>query len=266
MNHVLITGAASGIGRQLARRLAADAAASGAGARLALLDRDATGLQAVVDELDQGSVKARGFEVDLAVPASVDQTAADAIAWLGALDAVVSNAGVIVSGPLAELSVEDWDLAFHVNTRAAWLLGRACHAALADGGGSMVIVASLAATAATGGMGAYSPSKAAARMLAIQLAREWGADGIRVNCVSPGSTATGLTSAIFADSAVREARAATIPLGRIGQPEDVADVIAFLIGPDARFVTGADVPVDGGWSAALVPSGIGISPRRDGAR
>ncbi|MFO6453071.1 MULTISPECIES: SDR family NAD(P)-dependent oxidoreductase [unclassified Aeromicrobium] len=266
MNHVLITGAASGIGRQLARRLAADAVRTGEPARLALLDRDTKGLEAVVKELNGEAAEARAFEVDLAIPASVDQAATDAIAWLGALDSVVSNAGIILSGPLTELSVEDWDLAFNVNTRAAWLLGRVCHDSLAEGGGSMVIVASLAATAATGGMGAYSPSKAAVRMLSIQLAREWGGDGIRVNCVSPGSTATGLTSNIFADSAVREARAATIPLGRIGEPEDVADVIAFLIGPDARFVTGADVAVDGGWGAALVPGGIGVSPVGDVAR
>lgn len=264
---VLVTGAASGIGRQLARRLAADARSGGEPVRLALLDRDIDGLDAVVAELAGEQVEVRGIEVDLAQHDSI-QTAVDAsVEWLGGLDAVVSNAGIILSGPLADLSVDDWDKAFDVNTRAAWLVSKAARPALvAGGGGSIVIVASLAATAATGGMGAYSPSKAAVRMLSIQLAREWGVDGIRVNTVSPGSTATALTANIFEDRAVRDARAATIPLGRIGEPEDVADVIAFLLGDGARFVTGADVAVDGGWGAALVPGGIGVSAKGDTAR
>ncbi|WP_214104771.1 SDR family NAD(P)-dependent oxidoreductase [Acrocarpospora catenulata] len=256
---VIVTGAASGIGRAVARRLAADARARDLPCALALLDADEAGGRAVADELTGGQVTAHAVPVDLARPESIASAVATTLPLLGGLDALVSNAGVIKAGPLADLELDDWDLAFNVNTRAAWLLAKACRPALVESRGSIVIVASLAAVAPTGGMGAYSPSKAAARMLALQLAREWGPDGVRCNCVSPGSTATGMTAAIFADAAKKQARAASIPLGRVGEPEDVADVVAFLLGPDARYVTGADIAVDGGWGAALVPGGVGVA-------
>lgn len=257
----LVTGAASGIGRATARRLAADAHARGDACVLALLDLDQVGLAAVAAELGDDLVTAVPVPVDLTDPDAIEVAVAMALEHTGGLDAVVSNAGVIKAGALAELPVADWDLAFHLNTRAMWLVAKACRAALADQGGAVVIVASLAAVEPSGWMGAYSPSKSAARMLAKQLAREWGHLGIRVNCVSPGSTATAMTAAIFEDAEKKRARGESIPLGRVGEPEDVANVISFLVGPDSAYVTGADIAVDGGWGVALVPGGVGVTTR-----
>ena len=257
----LITGAASGIGRATARRFAADARARDETCTLALLDRDASGLDEVIAELADDLVVAHAIALDLTDPGQVERAVADAISRTGGVDVLVNNAGVIKAGPLAELDLDDWDLAFNLNARAMWLVSKACHAALADGGGAVVVIASLAAVEPSGGMGAYSPSKSAARMLAKQLAREWGSDGIRVNCVSPGATLTPMTAAIFEDADKLRTRESSIPLGRVGEPEDVAAVVAFLAGPDAAYVTGADIAVDGGWGVSLVPGGVGVTNR-----
>jgi NAD(P)-dependent dehydrogenase (short-subunit alcohol dehydrogenase family) len=251
---VIITGAASGIGRAVAQELADDAGQHRRRHALALLDADVAGAEAVAAGLTDDLVTARAIGVDLAEPDSIDAATEEALVVLGGLDALVSNAGVAEPALLADLELAEWDTTFAINTRAAWLLAKACHPALVESKGAIVIVASLAAVATTGGMGAYSPSKAAVRMLSSQLAREWGPLGIRCNCVSPGSTATAMTAPIFSDPAKRAARAASIPLGRVGEPEEIAAVIAFLLGRGARYVTGADLVVDGGWGSALMSS------------
>jgi NAD(P)-dependent dehydrogenase (short-subunit alcohol dehydrogenase family) len=109
-------------------------------------------------------------------------------------------------------------------------------------------------------MGAYGPSKAALVMLVRQLAYEWGPDGIRCNCVSPGTTHTSMTEGTYADPARKSERASHIPLRRIGDPEDLAAAIAFLASSDARYVTGIDLLVDGGLGTSLLPAVRGLTP------
>jgi glucose 1-dehydrogenase len=184
---------------------------------------------------------------------------ATAIERYGGLDGVVSNAGINRPGRLVDYGVDDWDRMFAVNTRATWLLARAAHPALRASRGAIVAVASMSGSNAHANLGAYGPSKAAVIMLAKVLAQELGPDGIRVNTVSPGMVRTGMTAAVYTDERVAAERAALAPLGRVAAPEDIADVIAFLLGPDARYVTGHDLVVDGGVTGNLLGRLPGIT-------
>lgn len=125
----------------------------------------------------------------------------------------------------------------------------------------MVITASISGEHATPPGGAYSPSKAAALMLAKQLAVEWGPDGIRVNTVSPGMIVTPMTQVVYDDPAARAQREARVPLRRVGEPEDIANAVAMLLGPDAAYITGADLVVDGGLVNTLMAHNPGWTKR-----
>ena len=183
---------------------------------------------------------------DMADPEAPARAVAAAVERFGGLDGVVSNAGINRPGRLVDYAVRDWDAVFAVNTRATWLLAKAAHPALKAARGAIVAVASMSGSNAHANLGPYGPSKAAVIMLAKVLAQELGPDGIRVNTVSPGMVQTGMTAAVYADQQVAAERAALVPLGRVAGPEDMADVIAFLLGPDARYVNGHDLVVDGG--------------------
>jgi NAD(P)-dependent dehydrogenase (short-subunit alcohol dehydrogenase family) len=246
---IVVTGAASGIGRATCLRLARDARARGTTARIAAVDlAGAAGLDGVMDELRGLGAETVALHGDMGTVDAPARVVEEAIRRFGGLDGLVSNAGVNRPGPLATYSVEDWDRVFAVNTRATWLLARAAHPALRDSGGAIVVVASMSGNHAHANLGAYGPSKAAVIMLARVLAQELGRDGIRVNTVSPGMVRTGMTAAVYADRQVAAERDALVPLGRVATPEDIADVIAFLLGPDARYVSGHDLVVDGGVS------------------
>jgi NAD(P)-dependent dehydrogenase (short-subunit alcohol dehydrogenase family) len=256
----LVTGAASGIGRATCLRLARDARAAGKAARVAAVDvGPSAGLDRVVEEL-----RALGADV---LPLHADMGAADgparvvdeAVTRFGGLDGLVSNAGVNRPGPLVQYSVADWDYLFAVNTRATWLLAKAAHPALKAARGAIVATGSMSGSHPHANLGAYGPSKAAVIMLVQVLAQELGRDGIRVNAVSPGMVHTGMTAAVYADRTVASERDALVPLGRVAAPEDVADVIAFLLGPDARYVNGHDLVVDGGVSGNFLGRLPGIA-------
>lgn len=247
----IVTGAARGIGRAITLRLAADAATQG-GARLVLADQHADELEALADEVRAQGAEAMALAGDLSDPAFPATLAAVATERFGGLDAVASNAGAAIPGALLDYRVEDWDKVFALHARAPWLLARACHPALKASRGSFVITASISGSHATAPLGAYSASKAAALMLARQLAVEWGPDGIRVNSLSPGMTVTPGTAPAYSEPLAREQREARVPLRRLGQPEDMAGVAAFLMGPDAAYVTGIDLMVDGGLSHTVM--------------
>ena len=244
---VLVTGAASGIGRATCVRLARDGQRDGRAAQVAAVDLP--GAAAGLDRL-AAEVKGLGGEVltlegdmgDAEAPARAVTAAVDRF---GGLDGVVSNAGINRPGRLVDYAVRDWDAMFAVNTRATWLLAQAAYPALKAARGAIVAVASMSGSNAHANLGPYGPSKAAVIMLAKVLAQELGPDGIRVNTVSPGMVQTGMTGAVYADRQVAAERAALVPLGRVATPEDIADAIAFLLGPDARYVNGHDLVVDG---------------------
>jgi glucose 1-dehydrogenase len=243
----LVTGAASGIGRATCLRLARDAQARGTKAHLAAVDvAGAPGLDAVVRELTALGAEALPLHADMGTVEGPARAIGAAVERFGGLEGLVSNAGVNRPGPLVDYRVEDWDHLFAVNTRATWLLARAAHPALKAAGGAIVAIGSMSGSNAHANLGAYGPSKAALIMLVRVLAQEFGRDGIRVNAVSPGMVRTGMTAAVYADATLAAQRDALVPLGRVATPEDMADVVAFLLGPDARYVNGHDLVVDGG--------------------
>jgi NAD(P)-dependent dehydrogenase (short-subunit alcohol dehydrogenase family) len=257
---VLVTGAASGIGRATCLRLARDARARGQTAEIATVDvvplRELDGLAAELRKLDAKALPLYGDMGDADAPARVVGEAVDAF---GGLDGLVSNAGINRPAPLVRYTVDDWDRVFAVNTRATWLLAQAAYPALKASRGAIVAVGSMSGSHPHANLGAYGPSKAALIMLVRVLAQELGREGIRVNAVSPGMVRTGMTAKVYADARVAAERDALVPLGRVATPEDVADVVAFLLGADARYVNGHDLVVDGGVSGNFLGRLPGLS-------
>lgn len=252
----LVTGAASGIGRATCVRLARDGNDKG-GAMIAPVDLQASAaMDELVEELQSLGAKVQPGYFDMATVDGPGEAVAQSVAAFGGLDGVVSNAGINRPGALVDYSVDDWDALFAVNTRASWLLAKAAHASLSESGGAIVITASMSGSNAHAGLGAYGPSKAAVIMLSKVLAQEFAPAGIRVNSVSPGFVRTGMTVNVYADEAVAKAREALVPVGRVAQPEDLADAIAFLLSDAARYVNGHDLVVDGG----LVGNLLGRTP------
>lgn len=257
---VVITGAASGIGRACAELLAGGSAIAG-GHRMLLADRDAANLDLVSGAIGAAAASAI---VDLADPGCGERVVAAALTHMGGIDAVISNAGIIMGGALVDQSPADFDRIFAINTRASWLVAKAAYPHLKQSRGAFVATASMSATQPTPALGFYSSSKAALLMLVRQLSVEWGKDGIRCNTVSPGPTYTPMTAAGYSDAARRDQREANIALRKLGTAEDVANAILFLIGPAASHITGIDVLVDGGMSNMLMPASGGGTGQKAG--
>lgn len=255
----IISGAANGIGRATALRLAKDD-----GARLLITDRDEVALAKVASALE-GSVEVEVIAGDLADPKLPSVLVERCVERFGGIDSIVSNAGAVTGAPLLDLEVEKFDLLFDVNTRPTWLFGKSAFHHLKASRGSIVATASVSAEYPTPPLGSYAASKAALLMLIRQMALEWGPDGIRANCVSPGPTITGITAASYADPANQQQRSSAIPLRKVAAAEDMASAIRFLLGPDAGYVSGHNLVVDGGLGTALLAlsgAGSGLSPSR----
>jgi len=214
----LVTGASRGIGAATAERLRRD------GWEVETAER-ATG-------------------VDLADPAQ----AAAVVERLDRIDALVCNAGTIVRKPMLETSLEEWQQIVDVNLTASFVLARAAVPRMIEGGGgSIVLLASMMSFQGGFNVAAYAASKGGVAQLAKALSNELAGQGVRVNAIAPGYIATEMTDSLE-DWRRREVDA-RIPAGRWGTPADVADVIAFLLSDDARYVTGTVIPVDGGFLA-----------------
>jgi NAD(P)-dependent dehydrogenase (short-subunit alcohol dehydrogenase family) len=249
----VITGGASGIGRAAAVRLAAD------GAAVAIGDLDETAARETVADITTDGGRAIAVPVDVARAGSVDRLVDAAVSEFGRLDVIVNNAGVAVPGTVTDVSEEDWDHVIAVNLKGIWLGMRAAVPRLrAAGGGSIVNISSVQALLGFPGWAAYAATKGAIISLTQQAAVEYAADGIRVNCVAPGTIMTPMNERIFAAAPDRDALInswnSMHALGRFGRPEEVAAAISYLASADASFVTGVCLRVDGGM-AILGPSG-----------
>lgn len=233
MNRVaLVTGASTGIGLAVAERLVADGWALG----FATHERDEDSAREF-ERLRETGTRSVWVDGDLSDPDVPERLVAETAEALGGLDALVNNAGVTVAKPALELSADDFDSIFSVDVRAAFLLSQYAARRMHDGG-AIVNVTSVHEHVPRVGFALYASAKAALGMLTRSLALEL-APGIRVNAVAPGAIATERNEE--ADSLVDE-----IPLGRPGEPAEVASVVTFLLSDDARYMTGASVVVDGG--------------------
>jgi NAD(P)-dependent dehydrogenase (short-subunit alcohol dehydrogenase family) len=251
MTRAIVTGAASGIGEAISRRLAYPPV--GPPSELLLVDRDAARLHDLAASLTDDGVSAHTEVVDLSRPDAGEVVAAVARAKLGGVDTLYCSAGIAPASDLATLGAEDFDLVIAINTRSLLLLATALLPELEESRGSIVFISSVSAEEPTAGLGAYSASKAAAVMLIRQLAYEWGPRGIRCNSVAPGAIHTPLTAPGYAVPGAVERREQRIPLRRIGEPDAVARVAVFLASPDADYITGVNLPVDGGMLTTLMP-------------
>lgn len=234
----LVTGATQGLGLATVLALAAH------GASIVLSDRSAAACTDLAQHLAASGVDALAAPADLAVPAEVDALAAAA----GAIDVLVCNAGIAgPAGPLASASDADWDQVLQVNLRSAVrLTSQLLPGMAARGGGSVILMSSIAGLRGNGAIGPYGVTKAALAQLARNLAVEWGPRGVRVNAVSPGLIRTPLSTALLADPAFMERRLKATPLRRPGEPEEVAGAVVFLASRAGGFVTGHNLVVDGG--------------------
>ncbi len=245
---VLVTGAASGIGRAIASRFLRE------GDRVAAIDLD---LAALDRALSESWPDAGAAFMPIAGDVSIADDAAAAVAAarerFGRIDVLVNNAG-ITGGPAAtklhETSVEDFDRVWGVNGRGVFLMCRAAipHL-LAQGGGAIVNIASVAGFVAFPGRAAYTVSKGAVVMLTRSIAVDYAAAGIRCNCVCPGMIDTPMTHWRLEQPELRAQVVARIPQGDVGSVDDVASAVWFLAGPEARYLNGSALVVDGGLSS-----------------
>jgi NAD(P)-dependent dehydrogenase (short-subunit alcohol dehydrogenase family) len=194
---------------------------------------------------------ALGLELDVTDASSIDAGLAAALERFGCLDAVVNNAGVTIVGAAHELEEDDWDRELATNLKSIYLVSKAAWPHLSErGGGVILVTASIAGIWAIPADAAYCASKAGAIMLTKCLALDGATAGIRVNCVCPGFTQTPMIEGYFADQPDPEAsRAFAVslhPLGRLGQPRDIADAFVYLASDEASWVTGTALVVDGG--------------------
>jgi len=237
----LVTGGGNGIGAATCRAFAA------AGARVAVLDRAAGAAEAVAAEIARGGGNATAHAVDVADRGVFTALAAAIAEAAGGIDILVNGAGTTVRAMIADMRPEDWDRVIAVNLTGAL---NGIQAVLPHmrkrGGGAIVNVASIAGQRISfGGTANYTASKAGLLGLTRHAAYELAPDGIRVNAVCPGPTATGFSGAIPSAETKAE-RARKIPLGRMCEAEDIADPILFLAGDAARMITGVALTVDGG--------------------
>ena len=248
----LVTGASPGIGGVSCRVLTEMALARGESPKIAACEiRETPEVMALAEELRDAGAEVIVLTGDLGNTADPGAMVAKAVASFGGLDAVVSNAGITSPAPLNDLDIGQWDKLMAVNTRATLLLAQAAYPALKASKGGLVAVASMSGMGAHPGMGAYSPSKAALISLCQVLAQEWAGDHINVNTVAPGMIRTPLTKEVYENNQIARDRAALVPWGRVGEPEDIANVIGFLLSPAAEYMTGQNILIDGGFVDSL---------------
>lgn len=238
----LVTGAAGDIGA------ASAAAFARAGAAVVVTDRRADALEATRQTLEDAGAEALAILADQTDPASVAELFSGIEGWRGRLDFAFVNAGYGRYGALLDMSYAQWARHIDVNLNGGFLMAQGAARLMAAGGrgGAITLNASTAADHVCDLLGAYAASKAGVRMLSRSLASELGAHRIRVNLVMPGVIETAMTHSLLESEAVRRDALRNTPVGRLGRPQDIAELVVFLCSDRAGYITGAEVLADGG--------------------
>jgi NAD(P)-dependent dehydrogenase (short-subunit alcohol dehydrogenase family) len=238
----IITGAANGIGRATAIRFAAE------GARLTLNDLDAAAVTSLARELAATGALVQGIAGDVSNSAEMRHLVEEAVKAFGRVDILVANAGIIPESSLPDATADLWDRTMAIDARGMFL---SCKFAAAEmlkvGGGAIVCLSSVSGFVGQKGQVVYGPAKFVASGLTKHLAVELADQGIRVNAVAPGTINTAAVARMAPEGIT--AGIAKHPMGRIGRPDEVANAILFLASDEASFITGATLPVDGGFLA-----------------
>ena len=235
----LVTGASQGIGRACAIELAR------AGAHVALAARSVDKLEAVAAEITAAGGTAKAFALDVASEDSIKECARAVLAHFGKVEILVNNAGITRDGLMMRMKREDWDAVLATNLTGAFLLTQACVSSLLKNRwGRVINITSIVGQTGQAGQANYAASKAGLIGLTKSLAREFASRGITVNAVAPGLIETDMTT-VLSDE-VRRGILKNIPLGKLGEPDDIAGAVAYLASAEAKYITGQVLTVDGG--------------------
>ena len=238
----LVTGGARGLGQATAVELAR------CGARVAVADRKTEAAEETASLCSQHTPGAQAFALDQAKAESVEHCVAEVVAALGGIDLLFANAGTGKFAPIADMKKSDWDALIQINLNGTfYVCQEVVHQMIGQGrGGKIVLTASSGATVMCDQLGAYCASKAGVFMLMKHMASELGNYRINVNAIQPGVVATGMTAPMLADERIRRMLVRQTPVGRWGEPEDVAKLVAFLLSDDAGYINGEGIMIDGG--------------------
>jgi NAD(P)-dependent dehydrogenase (short-subunit alcohol dehydrogenase family) len=238
---VVVTGGGGGLGSAMARGIAA------AGARVAVADADLAAAEAVAAAVGAGDARAIAVAVDVSAPASVRRMVEVVTAELGPIDGLVNSHGVTRRGAAADYRLEDWERILAVNLTGTFLCCQAVGAGMLERGrGRIVNITSIAGQIGYPGAVAYAASKGGVVMLTRVLGVEWARRGVQVNAIAPSWFQTSWASLVDIEPGYRERVMARIPMGRFGQPDELAGAAIFLLSDAASMVTGHVLAVDGG--------------------
>jgi meso-butanediol dehydrogenase / (S,S)-butanediol dehydrogenase / diacetyl reductase len=245
--NALITGGGTGIGRAIALAFAAE------GAQVAVAGRREEKLREVVSEIEQRGGKALAVACDVAQATDAERAVRETVERFGGMNVLVNCAGMVSATTVETIGEENWDRLMTVNVKGPFLMSRAALPAFRKaGGGAIVNIGSILGLVALKDRAAYCTSKGAVTMLTKAMALDHAHENIRANCICPSLVETDLIKDLFASpqgAELKKARTATIPVGRIGRPEDVAALAVYLASEEASWVTGVAMPLDGGLSA-----------------
>lgn len=241
----IVTGAGSGIGRACAITLARE------GAKVALVGRRKDRLEETSREIGESAL---ALSADVSQKDEIARIVEQTVAHFGGLNVLLNNAGVLHIGTAEQITEDQWDETFNVNVRGLWLFSRAVLPLMRkSGGGSIINMASVLGINGARNRAAYAPSKGAVVLLTKCMAIDHGRENIRVNAICPSFIETDLTAAVISKApdpkSVRAERIAVHPIGRLGQPEDIAGLAVYLASDESSWVTGSIFPVDGGYLA-----------------